>query len=180
MLHLLFPLPLIFLPLKVHSPFIYDPYSNLPTFMFSQEFIHFHGPVFSHRGTFSLDFLPYLDYTKTCIVLGKYTVDVMPQKCSFYVTLRDKWEISLLSGGGVRRRRAELPRRYAGVDGHAADGSGGAHREGDPDHQLALPAPARWRRQALRHQRLQDDVRERSELRQENQGGDEFFTVHVI
>lgn len=82
--------------------------------------------------------------------------------------------LSILPGGGVCQRRPGLPRRRAGVVRHAADGGGGAHREGDPDHQLALLHPARRRRQTLRHQRLQADVREHSELRQETQGGDEL------
>lgn len=73
-------------------------------------------------------------------------------------------------GGGVRQRRAELPRRHAGVVRHAADGGGGAHREGDPVHQLALPAAPRRHRQAVWHQRLHDDAPGFSEYRQETQG----------
>lgn len=88
--------------------------------------------------------------------------------------------LSLPPGGGVWHRRAELPRRHAGVVRHAADGGGGAHREGDPVHQLALPAAAWRRRQALRHQGLQDDARERSELRQEAQGGDSLPSGSVL
>lgn len=73
-------------------------------------------------------------------------------------------------GGGVRQRRAELPRRHAGVVRHAVDGGGGAHREGDPIYQLALPAAPRRHRQAVWHQGLHDDAPGFSEYRQETQG----------
>lgn len=83
-------------------------------------------------------------------------------------------------GGGVRQRRAELPRRHAGVVRHAADGGSGAHREGDPVHQLALPAAPRRHRQAVWHQGLHDDAPGFSKYRQETQGLLFFLMFELI
>lgn len=75
------------------------------------------------------------------------------------------------AGGGVRRRWAELPRRPSRVFRNAANGGYGAHRGGDPVHQVAIPAAARRRWQTLRHEGFHDDVWEHSQLRQKDQGG---------